>query len=78
MGSLELRNSVLRTQLLEVRNCSLQAFREHHRRLPVQQLLRLANVRTTLSWIVLRQEHDGRSVSGSRSSRSPSLPSHES
>src|SRR5882757_3567581 len=44
-----------RKQLVEIRNCSLQAFREHHRRPPIQQLLCLTNIRTTLSRVVLRQ-----------------------
>ena len=47
--------SFLRMQCLKVRNRSLQAFRQHHRRPPVQQFLCLTNVRTTLSWIVLWQ-----------------------
>ena len=60
--------SLLRMQCLKVRNRSLQAFREHHRRPPVQQFLCLTNVRTTLSWIVLWQRtmDDSRARTGHR------------
>lgn len=44
-----------RKQLLEVRDRSLQAFREHYRRSPIQQLLCLTDIGAALFRIVLRQ-----------------------